>query len=54
MQEEPPIGEDIQLRVISEIVELEREYYFENKNKDSERRRLLREIIDRATPQSEA
>lgn len=37
-------------RVIAEIVELQREFYFENRNKDSERRRRLREIIDRATP----
>lgn len=41
---------ELENRVISEIVELQREYYFENRNKDSERRRRLREIIDRATP----
>lgn len=39
-----------QNKVILEIVELQREYYFENKNKDTERQRKLREIIDRATP----
>lgn len=43
-------GEDLENRVIAEIVELQREFYFENRNKDSERRRRLREIIDRATP----
>jgi hypothetical protein len=42
--------EQAQNRVIAEIVELQRECYFENKNKESERRRKLREIIDRATP----
>ena len=41
---------ELENRVIAEIVELQREYYFENRNKDSERRRRLREIIDRATP----
>lgn len=35
--------------VIEQIVELQREFYFENKGKESERRRRLREIIDRAT-----
>jgi len=43
-----------QNRVIAEIVELQREYYFENKNKDSERRRKLRDIVERATPLGEA
>lgn len=43
-------GEDLENRVIAEIVELQREFYFENRNKDSERRRRLRDIIDRATP----
>lgn len=39
-----------QNKIIEEIVELQRTYYFENKNKDTERQRKLREIIDRATP----
>lgn len=43
-------GEDFENRAIAEIVELQREFYFENRNKDSERRRRLRDIIDRATP----
>ena len=37
-------------RVIDQIVELEREFYFENKGKDTERRRRLRDIIERNTP----
>lgn len=36
--------------VIAQIVELQREFYFENKNKETERRRRLREIIEHATP----
>lgn len=43
-----------QNRVIAEIVELQREYYFENRSKESERRRRLRDIIERATPLSGA
>ena len=38
-----------QSHVIELIVELQREFYFENKGKDTERRRRLREIIERAT-----
>ena len=44
------LSESLENRVIAEIVELQREFYFENRNKDSERRRRLRDIIDRATP----
>jgi len=44
------VPEEKQNKIIAEIVELQREYYLENKNKDSERQRKLREIIDRATP----
>ena len=44
--------EQRQNRIISEIVELQREFFFENRNKDSERRRRLRDVIERATPQS--
>lgn len=47
---EPSASEELENRVIAEIVELQREFYFENRNKDSERRRRLRDIIDRATP----
>lgn len=44
--------EQWQNRMIAEIVELQREFFFENRNKDSERRRRLRDVIERATPQS--
>lgn len=37
-------------RIIAQIIELERDFYFENKGKDSERRRRLRDIIERSTP----
>ena len=37
-------------RVIEEIIAVQREFYFENRNKESERRRKLRDIIERATP----
>ena len=50
MSEDELPDEQGQNLVIAEIVELQRECYFENKNKESERRRKLREIIDRATP----
>ena len=53
MDDSPPISDDTQQRVIAQIVELQREFYFENKNKETERRRRLRDIIDRATPQGE-
>lgn len=43
-------AEDSNNRVLEEIISVQREFYFENRNKDSERRRKLREIIDRATP----
>ena len=43
-------SEELENRGIAEIVELQREFYFENRNKDSERRQRLRDIIDRATP----
>lgn len=54
MTENPPISEDTQRQVIAQIVELQREFYFENKNKETERRRRLRDIIDRSTPQGES
>lgn len=44
-------AEDANHRIIEEIIALQREFYFENKNKESERKRRLRDIIDRATPQ---
>ena len=49
MTEEPVKDADLS-RVIEQIVELQREYFFENKGKDHERRKRLRDIIDRATP----
>ncbi len=36
-------------QIIEQIVELQREFYFENKGKETERRRRLRDIIERAT-----
>ncbi len=42
-------ADQAQNRVIEQIVELQREFYFENKGKESERRRRLRDIIERAT-----
>lgn len=49
MTDQPTKDADIS-RVIEQIVELQREYFFENKGKDHERRKRLRDIIDRATP----
>ena len=43
------ISDQAQDRMIEQIVELQREFYFENKGKETERRRRLREIIERAT-----
>jgi hypothetical protein len=37
-------------RIIEEIIAVQREFFFENKNKDTERRRKLRDILERATP----
>lgn len=37
-------------RIMQAIVELQREFYFENKDKATERKRRLREIIERFTP----
>lgn len=37
-------------QLIEQVIELQRAFYFENKGKDSERRRRLREIIEHATP----
>lgn len=48
MSEQQVDADKAQNRVIEQIVELQREFYFENKGKESERRRRLREIIDRA------
>jgi hypothetical protein len=42
-------ADQAQNRVIEQIVELQREFYFENKGKESERRRRLRDIIERVT-----
>ncbi len=49
MTDTVPDAEQAQSRVIEQIVELQREFYFENKGKDTERRRRLRDIIERAT-----
>lgn len=49
MNDSVPEDENEHGRIIEQIVELQREFYFENKGKDSERRRRLREIIERST-----
>jgi hypothetical protein len=49
MTDSIPETDQAQSRVIEQIVELQREFYFENKGKDTERRRRLRDIIERAT-----
>jgi hypothetical protein len=45
-----PLSDQEQKKLIEQIIELQREFYFENKNKDTERQKKLRELIDRATP----
>lgn len=47
-------ADQLQNRVIEQIVELQREFYFENKGKETERRRRLRELIERATSSKDA
>ena len=47
-------ADQVQNRVIEQIVELQREFYFENKGKETERRRRLRDLIERATSGKEA
>lgn len=47
-------ADHVQNRVIEQIVELQREFYFENKGKETERRRRLRDLIERATSGTEA
>lgn len=49
MSKSPSSPEQLQNRVIEQIIELQREFYFENKGRESDRRRRLREIVDRAT-----
>lgn len=46
-------ADQVQNRVIEQIVELQREFYFENKGKETERRRRLRDLIERATSGTE-
>lgn len=48
MTDSSSISDQAQDRMIEQIVELQREFYFENKGKETERRRRLREIIERA------
>ena len=50
MAEQEADVEKAQNRVIEQIIELQREFYFENKGRESDRRRRLRDIIERATP----
>ena len=47
-------SDKLQNQVIEQIVELQREFYLENKGKETERRRRLRDIIERATSGREA
>ena len=49
MSEPVAAADQVQNRVIEQIVELQREFYFENRGRESERRRRLREIIERVT-----
>lgn len=49
MSESGTGADQAQNRVIDQIVELQREFYFENKGRETDRRRRLREIIERAT-----
>lgn len=49
MSESESDDDQFQNRVIEQIVELQREFYFENKGKETERRKRLRDIIERAT-----
>lgn len=44
------VSEEKQNKIVEEVVELQREFYFENKNKETERKRKLRDIIERYTP----
>jgi len=47
--DQPDRRDDSHDRVIEQIVALQREFYFENKGKETERRRRLRDIIEHAT-----
>ncbi len=50
MPTQTSVAEENQNKIVEEIVELQREFYFENKNKEAERKRKLREIVERHTP----
>jgi hypothetical protein len=50
MADEEDTESSAQDRLIQQIIELQRAFYFENKGRDSERRRRLRDLIERATP----
>ncbi len=53
----PEQGSDVdrlQNLLIEQIVELQREFYFENKGKETDRRRRLRDLIERATSSKES
>lgn len=54
MPEQSSDDDQLQNLVIEQIVELQREFYFENKGKETERRRRLRDLIERATSGKEA
>lgn len=40
--------------IAQELIELERQYYFEKRNVKTERQRKVRELIERNTPAGEA
>ena len=54
MPEQGSDADQLQDLVIKQIVELQREFYFENKGKDTERRSRLRNLIELATSGKEA
>lgn len=54
IKEQSSDADQLQNKVIEQIVELQREFYFENKGKETERRRRLRDIIERSTLGREA
>ena len=53
MTEEEKIQDNKNDHVIREIVELEREYFFEKRNVKTERRKKLRKLIERHTKQGD-
>lgn len=50
MTEQPEEAQSEIDPIIQELIELERQYYFEKRNVKTERQRKLRELIERHTP----